>query len=235
MTRASSIAQSSDIFACIFASTTRLGTPARAFNANLTRRALFLRLASSEASRILRRAKLHRFWIFSGTSSPAHMRFDRSNSQCRAARSISPWWHPSGLHSSTVHASSSLHPPGHKQLDVPPTQTPCWQVSPDVQALPSSQGVPSSIGPPTQTPRWQASPDVQALPSSQVAPSGLGGLEHTPLAGSHVPGSWHWSAAAQVLGTHTPQLRSLMAPKHGVASHLRGHLSLALHWLPGMH
>ncbi len=51
-----------------------------------------------------------------------------------------------------------------------------------------------------QSPAWQASPVVQAFPSSQGAPSALDGLEQVPVAGSHVPATWHWSEAAQVTG-----------------------------------
>src|SRR5207247_9298858 len=56
-------------------------------------------------------------------------------------------------------------------------------------------------------PAWQVSVRVQALPSSQVAPLGFAGLEHVPVAGSQVPATWHWSAAAQTTGlapVHVP-------------------------------
>src|SRR5262249_48380448 len=53
---------------------------------------------------------------------------------------------------------------------------------------------------PVQTPAWQVSVCVQALPSLQAAPSGFAGSEHEPVAGSQVPASWHWSAAAQTTG-----------------------------------
>src|SRR5438132_877033 len=42
---------------------------------------------------------------------------------------------------------------------------------------------------PVQTPAWQVSLCVQALPSLQVVPSALLGLEQVPVAGSHVPAS----------------------------------------------
>jgi hypothetical protein len=42
-----------------------------------------------------------------------------------------------------------------------------------------------------QTPAWQASVWVHALPSSQLEPFAFGGLEQTPVAVSHTPGSWH--------------------------------------------
>src|SRR5947208_15357340 len=49
--------------------------------------------------------------------------------------------------------------------------------------------------------------EVEASPSSQVAPSGRAGFEHSPVAGSQVPGSWHWSWAVQTTGfepVHVP-------------------------------
>ena len=38
-----------------------------------------------------------------------------------------------------------------------------------------------------QTPAWQVSPWVQALPSLHAVPSGLFWLTHIPVAGSHAP------------------------------------------------
>jgi hypothetical protein len=40
---------------------------------------------------------------------------------------------------------------------------------------------------PVQTPAWQVSVGVQALPSLHTVPSGLFWLEHIPVAGSHTP------------------------------------------------
>jgi hypothetical protein len=60
---------------------------------------------------------------------------------------------------------------------------------------------------PTQLPFWQLSACVHESPSEHVAPSSLAGLEHSPVAGSHVPASWHSSLAAHVTGlapTHVP-------------------------------
>src|SRR5947207_1635284 len=51
-----------------------------------------------------------------------------------------------------------------------------------------------------QAPAWQESLWVQASPSLQALPLGLVGLEQVPLAGSHVPATWHWSRAAQTTG-----------------------------------
>jgi len=51
----------------------------------------------------------------------------------------------------------------------------------------------NAVGP-EQVPPVQTSPCVHALPSLQAVPFGLlVGLGH-PVAGTHVPGVWHWSA-----------------------------------------
>jgi hypothetical protein len=51
--------------------------------------------------------------------------------------------------------------------------------------------------PPPQIPlAWQVSPTVQALPSSHEPV--LTGSEQAPVAGSQVPMLWHWSDALQV-------------------------------------
>jgi hypothetical protein len=57
-----------------------------------------------------------------------------------------------------------------------------WQVPEAVQTL----GVPAA-----QTPAWQESPEVQALPSLQVAPLAATGLVQTPVAGAQTPATWH--------------------------------------------
>jgi len=44
---------------------------------------------------------------------------------------------------------------------------------------------------PVQVPPWQVSLWVQAFPSLQAVPSGFAGFEQVPVAGSHVPASWH--------------------------------------------
>src|SRR5262249_17498607 len=104
--------------------------------------------------------------------------------------------------------------PGSQLTGTPPPQTPPWQVSPVVQALPSLQGVPLAAGGleqtpvaashvptachwseavqtmgsvPTQAPRWQESVWVQASPSLHAVPSGAGGSSQAPVAGLHVP------------------------------------------------
>jgi hypothetical protein len=42
-----------------------------------------------------------------------------------------------------------------------------------------------------QTPAWQVSVWVQALPSLHEVPSVFAGFEHTPVALLHVPAVWH--------------------------------------------
>jgi hypothetical protein len=53
---------------------------------------------------------------------------------------------------------------------------------------------------PVQTPDWQLSLWVQALPSVQPVPSAAFGLEQTPVTVSQVPATWHWSEAVHVTG-----------------------------------
>lgn len=72
---------------------------------------------------------------------------------------------------------------GFEQMPVAGAQVPAeWQVSDAEQTF---------AVPPVQTPTWQLSPVVQALPSVQVAPLGAVGLEQLPLAGSQTPAMWH--------------------------------------------
>jgi hypothetical protein len=40
---------------------------------------------------------------------------------------------------------------------------------------------------------------VHGLPSSQLEPFGAAGFEQSPLVGSHVPATWHWSSAVQMV------------------------------------
>src|SRR5947199_10867780 len=117
-----------------------------------------------------------------------------------------------------------------------PTQMPASQASVRVQALPSSQPVPSGLAgllqtpdaglqmpavwhwsaavhttglAPTQAPAAQVSVRVQASPSSQGAPLGLAGLLQTPVAGLQAPAAWHWSAAVRRAG---------LEPRHAAAA-----------------
>src|SRR5437879_10317641 len=115
-----------------------------------------------------------------------------------------------------------------------PVQTPLWQVSVCVQALPSLQALPLTFAGfehvpvvgeqvpatwhwseavqttgllPVQTPLWQVSVCVHALPSLQVLPLAFAGFEHVPVVGEQVPAVWHWSEAVQATGllpVHTP-------------------------------
>ena len=132
---------------------------------------------------------------------------------------------------------------------VSPVHVPAWQVSLRVQALPSSQLVPSDLAglehapvvglqvpaswhwsgavqttglAPVHAPAWQVSLRVHALPSSHVVPLGFAGLEQAPLAGLQVPASWHWSGAVQVTG---------FAPVHAPA----WQVSVRVHALPSSH
>ena len=53
---------------------------------------------------------------------------------------------------------------------------------------------------PVQTPLWQVSVCVQALPSLQALPLVFAGFEHVPVVGEQVPAVWHWSEAVQTTG-----------------------------------
>src|SRR5437867_664888 len=99
-----------------------------------------------------------------------------------------------------------------------PMHTPPWQASSLVQALPSSQVVPSRTVVPMHTPLWQVSPLVQALSSSHAAPSSSAALP------TQVP-FWQVSAAVQALPS------SHAAPVLGVTVQLAVPLQVrVLHW-----
>src|SRR5206468_1476351 len=76
--------------------------------------------------------------------------------------------------------------------------------------------------PPVHTPVSQVSVCVHALPSVHVLPSGLAGFEHVPVAGLHVPASWHWSGVGQTTG---------LPPVHTPLSQV----SVCVHALPSVH
>ena len=88
----------------------------------------------------------------------------------------------------------------------------CVQASPSLQAVPFaaagfehwpvaglhvpatwhwSDAVQTAGVPDVHVPVWHVSPVVQRSPSLHAAPSALAGLLHKPVAGLHVPTSWH--------------------------------------------
>src|SRR5439155_23529286 len=58
---------------------------------------------------------------------------------------------------------------------------------------------------PVHVPDSQVSVWVHALPSLQAVPFGALGFEQVPVAGSHVPATWHWPLAGHVPGVETGQ------------------------------
>src|SRR5438552_1132645 len=99
-----------------------------------------------------------------------------------------------------------------------PVHTPLWQVSPVVQAFPSSHGVLSGSGVPAQTPPSQVSLLVQELLSSHAAPSSSAALP------TQMP-FWQVSAAVQELPS------SQLVPVNGVTVQLAVPLQVrVLHW-----
>ena len=75
---------------------------------------------------------------------------------------------------------------------------------------------------PVQTPVWHVSVWVHASPSLHEVPFGAFGFEQVPVAGSHVPATWHWSLAEHVTG---------LVPVHVPA----WHVSLCVQALPSLH
>jgi hypothetical protein len=57
-----------------------------------------------------------------------------------------------------------------------------------------------------QAPAWHESLRVHASVSSHAVASGAEGSEQAPVAGSHVPATWHWSLAAHATGLVPVQL-----------------------------
>jgi hypothetical protein len=104
------------------------------------------------------------------------------------------------------------------QQDAVGMHVPAQSLKPSLQAEPHVPSVHvewalGSVGagqevpvPVWQVPPEHRSPVVQALPSSQVAPSDAEGLVQTPVAGSHVPATWHWSDAEQTTGSAPEQV-----------------------------
>src|SRR5450432_4215796 len=79
-------------------------------------------------------------------------------------------------------------------------------VAAPVNAETLSPQMPEAHPVPPQTPLEHTSALVQALPSSQIVPSGSDGLEQ-PVVGLQVPAAWHESTAVQGTGsapTHAP-------------------------------
>ena len=73
-----------------------------------------------------------------------------------------------------------------------------------------------------QTPVWHVSVCVQALPSLHEVPSGALGFVQVPVAGLHVPATWHCSLAVHVTG---------LVPVHVPA----WHVSVCVQALPSLH
>jgi hypothetical protein len=62
---------------------------------------------------------------------------------------------------------------------------------------------------------------VQAFPSLQAVPFAAFGFEQVPVAGLHVPATWHWSLAVQVTGlpgSQTPVALHVSKPLQGFPS-----------------
>ena len=105
--------------------------------------------------------------------------------------------------SDCVQAFPSLHAVpsgayGFEQMPVVVLQVPAtWQ---------ASLGAHTTVSGPIHAALWQVPVGVQA--SVHAVPSGAAGFEQIPVAGSHVPVSWHASLAVQMTGlepVHAPE------------------------------
>ena len=132
----------------------------------------------------------------------------------------------------------------------PPTHVPPLQTSPVVHAFPSVHAAPfdfagSEQAPvaglhvpaswhtslavhttgfdPVQTPLSHVSACVQAFPSLHTVPLGFAGFEQTPVAGLHVPASWHASLAVQAVD---------IGPVHTALRHRPSGVQASLHTVP---
>jgi hypothetical protein len=75
---------------------------------------------------------------------------------------------------------------------------------------------------PVQMPVWHVSVCVQALPSLHDVPFGAFRFEQVPVAGSHVPATWHWSLAVHVTVVEPVQMPDW-------------HVSVCVQALPSLH
>jgi hypothetical protein len=106
-----------------------------------------------------------------------------------------------------LHVSAPLHTFPSPQ-DAPDASGVC-ETPPAGSHESAVHGLPSSTltcVPLAHVPPWHESAVVQALPSVQAVPFGTAGLEHRPLAASHVPAAWHWSAAEHATGFEPVQV-----------------------------
>jgi hypothetical protein len=146
----------------------------------------------------------------------------------------------------------AVHVTGFEPMHAPELQASVW-----VHAFPSVHGVPFGAGgfehppdvgshvpatwhgleathatgfDPVHAPPWHVSLWVHALPSLHTVPFVAVGFEHEPLAGSHVPATWHASLAAHVTGfdpvqvplAHAYVCSHLLVPVHAVPSEAAG-------------
>ena len=83
-----------------------------------------------------------------------------------------------------------------------------------------SSGVHTTGFVPAHVPFWHVSVRVQAFPSLHVVPFAAFGFEHTPVAGLHVPATWHWSSAVHTTGVPAAQVPfwHVSAPLHRLLS-----------------
>jgi hypothetical protein len=80
---------------------------------------------------------------------------------------------------------------------------------------------PHVSAPAVHAPDWQVSGPVHAFPSLHELPFVFGGFEQTPVAGLHVPATWHWSGIG-----HITKLPPVQTPAWQLDVPLQASLSL---------
>jgi len=154
-----------------------------------------------------------------------------------SVESLPPWSEAASLVSALASASVVASvPPSDGGLQTPATHVPTEQGLPSGFSGFEQVPVAGSHSPavwhwslalqaigllPVHTPAWQESLCVHLLASSQGDPSAAAGLEHTPVAGLHVPATWHASSAMQTTG---------LVPVQGP----RWQVSVVVHALPSL-
>jgi hypothetical protein len=146
-----------------------------------------------------------------------------------------------------LHWPAAVHTTGFDPMQVPPRHVSvCVQASPSLHAVPSGSGVglehtpvvgsqvpavwhwvagAHTTGVPAHAPLVHTSFVSQGFPSLQDVPSGATGFEHMPVAGLHVPATWHGSIAVHTTGVppqtplvHTSLVSQELPSLHAVPS-----------------
>src|ERR1700722_19197976 len=111
----------------------------------------------------------------------------------QSAKPLAQWGMPQTPPVQSPAALASAH-------EVPSGAASVWQPLSGSQTPTVQGPVLSQVGaaPGVQTPAWQLSAPLQALPSEQEVPSGAAVIPQEPVVGSHMLATWQASGAAQL-------------------------------------